>query len=278
MISSNTTQIDQPRIQNIFGAQSRHRLTFHSMVHQITVLKEAMSQYLQSDLRHSAGNIAILIESNTGLAQALVQHERQSAATRENSPVEFLFPLQVAEVRKAYERGGLLRGGKIDEPATPEKLTIPPDEGGAPRDLPKTFTPATSAALDEMALTQVLTTIARRPYQAVGIVATDPFDVVFLAREVRRFCPNVRLFTTCSDLLLARATDAVDLRGTLVASTYPLYPANQWMTTSFRDGPRVFFSNRAAQGFYNATAAHLWEMSCRLHIHNQRAAARSSTP
>ena len=50
MISSNTTQIDQPRIQNIFGAQSRHRLTFHSMVHQITVLKEAMSQYLQSDL------------------------------------------------------------------------------------------------------------------------------------------------------------------------------------------------------------------------------------
>ena len=189
-----------------------------------------------------------------------MQHERQSAATRENSPVEFLFLLQVAEVRKAYERGGLLRGGKIDEPATPEKLTIPPDEGGAPRDLPKTFTPATSAALDEMALTQVLTTIARRPYQAVGIVATDPFDVVFLAREVRRFCPNVRLFTTCSDLLLARATDAVDLRGTLVASTYPLYPANQWMTTPFRDGPRVFFSNRAAQGFYNATAAHLWEM------------------
>ena len=111
-----------------------------------------------------------------------------------------------------------------------------------------------------MALTQVLTTIARRPYQAVGIIATDPFDVVFLAREVNRFCPNVRLFTLTADLLLARPAEVVDLRGMLVASTYPLYPTNQWMTTPFRDGPRVFFSNRGAQGFYNATVAHLWEM------------------
>ena len=133
-------------------------------------------------------------------------------------------------------------------------------KGGAPRNVPKTFTPATSAALDEMALTQVLTTIARRPYKAVGIVATDPSDVVFLARQVARFCPNVRLFTLSSDLLLARPSDLVDLRGMLVASTYPLYPSNQWITTPFRDGARVFFSNRGAQGLYNATVAHLWEM------------------
>ena len=47
----------------------------------------------------------------------------------------------------------------------------------------------------------------------------------------------------------------------LVASTYPLYPSNQWLTTPFRDGARVFFSNRGAEGLYNATVAHLWEMS-----------------
>ena len=143
---------------------------------------------------------------------------------------------------------------------TPERLTIPPDEGGVPGDIPRSFTPSTSAALDEMALTQVLTTISHRKYQAVGIVATNPFDVVFLAREVHRFCPNARLFTIHSDLLIARPEEVVDLRGMLVASTYPLYPANQWMTTPYRNGPRVFFSNQGAQGLYNAIVAHLWEM------------------
>ena len=82
------------------------------------------------------------------------------------------------------------------------KLRIPPHEAGSPADLPRSYTPATSAALDEMALTQVLTTIARRPYKVVGIVATNSFDVVFLAQQVARFCPNVRLFTLSSDLVL----------------------------------------------------------------------------
>ena len=256
VISSGTAEVDRKLTDEIFAGPSPHGLTLHSMVHSAKILKNKMLEYLTDDQGYSPNTIAVLIESNTGLAQALVQRDRQA----NDSPVEFLFPLQVSEVRKAYEKAGLLRNGKIDDPAAPERLRIPPDEGGAPRDLPRSFTPATSAAHDEMALTQVLTTIARRPYRAVGIIATNPFDVVFLAREVRRFCPNVRLFTIASDLLLARPAEVIDLRGMLVASTYPLYPSNQWMTTPFRNAPRVFFSDRGAQGLYNATAAHLWEM------------------
>ena len=153
------------------------------MVHEVKDLKDAILEYFKTTQGYTPDKIAILIESNTGLAQALVQHERKKGGEEQGSPVEFLFPLQVSEVRKAYEKAGLLRGGKADDPAAPERLRIPPDEGGTPRDLPRSYTPATSAALDELALTQVLTTIARRPYQAVGIVATDPHDVVFLARE-----------------------------------------------------------------------------------------------
>ncbi len=127
--------------------------------------------------------------------------------------------------------------------------------------MPRSFTPGTSAAFDEMELTQVLTSISHRRYNAVGIVATNPFDVVFLAREVRRFCPNLRLFTIQADLLLARPREALDLRGMLVASTYSLHPSNQWISPSFGEGPRLFFSDFASQGLYNATVAHLWEMS-----------------
>ena len=111
-----------------------------------------------------------------------------------------------------------------------------------------------------MALTQILTTISRRPYQAVGIISSNPFDTVFLARRVRRFCPNLRIFTTQADLLFARPQLSGDLRGMLVASTYSLYPANQWIATSDGARPHVLFSNQGSQGLYNTIVAHLWEM------------------
>jgi hypothetical protein len=267
VISNSADQIDQVRFEKLFPSGDRHRLSFQSMVHHVHTVKDELRDYLTKSLGYESSNVAILIESNTGLMQAMVQHERKQAEARaaddQKSPVEFIYPLQVAEVRKAYAKGGLLSGGKLDDVGAPERLTIPPDEGGEPADLPRSYTPSTSAALDEMALTQVLTTISHRKYQVVGIIATNPFDVVFLAREVHRFCPDVRLFTIHSDLLIARPEEVQDLRGMLVASTYPLYPANQWMTTPFRNGPRVFFSNQGAQGLYNAIVAHLWEMSAK---------------
>ena len=282
IITPSAHMIEKPRLQDLFNCESPHTLSFSSMVHKTHTLKDAILGYLGDTLGYQPAQIAVLVESNSGLAQALVQQsrkEREAAKNRDgsnrgNAPngqpqsrlgedaslVEFLFPLQVSELRKAYESSGLLDDKSMRSAGAPIRLQIPNDEGGTPRDLPRSFTPATSAALDELALTQVLTTIARRPYQAVGVFATDPADVVFLLREVRRFCPNVRLFTISSDLLLARPGQDIDLRGMLVASTYPLYPSNQWITTPYHDGPRVFFGSRGSQGLYNATVAHLWEM------------------
>ena len=57
-------------------------------------------------------------------------------------------------------------------------------------DLPRSFTPGTSAAFDEMELTQVLTSISHRRYNAVGIVATNPFDVVFLRERFAASAPT----------------------------------------------------------------------------------------
>jgi hypothetical protein len=297
LISGSSHMIERDRLKNIVESKQPHTITFHAMVHQIHDFKDAVLDYLsgarrseKSDsgwlaripgrmarpARYLPEEIAVMVESNSGLAQALVQRERDKGkpATQDGSaPIEFLFPLQVGGLRKAYEKAGLGDDKSASSSSAPLKLQIPASEGGAPRDLPRTFTPATSAALDELELTQVLTTIARRPYQAVGIFATDPFDVVFLARQVRRFCPNVRLFTSNADLLLARPGNKVDLRGMIVASTYPLYPSNQWMTTPYHDGPRVFFANRGSQGLYNATVAHLWEMGA-----DERKKPPASTP
>ena len=53
----------------------------------------------------------------------------------------------------------------------------------------------------------------------------------------------------------------------LVASTYSLYPANQWIITPHEAQSHVLFSNQGAQGLYNAVTAHLWEMGISAYRH-----------
>jgi hypothetical protein len=255
IISNNAGQMDRERLEKCSGHASGCRVSFRSMVHETSLVAAEMVAYLREELGYDTHHVALLIESNSGLVQALAEH-----VWRKDLADEFIFPLQVSEVRKAYEKEGLLNSGKFDAAGAPERLTIPPDESGVPRDMPRSFTPASSAAFDEMALNQVLTTIGHRRYNAVGIIATNPLDVAFLARRVRRFCPNVRLFAIQADLLFARPENVADLRGLLIASTYSLYPANQWIITPYGATPRVLFNNQAGQGLYNAIAAHLWEM------------------
>ncbi len=130
-------------------------------------------------------------------------------------------------------------------------------------------TPGFTTAVDELTLGQILADIAHRRIRTVCIVATDPLDTIFLARQIRQFLPEVRLITTQSYLLYAHPQNVGDLRGMLIASTYPLFPSNQLWSYSFQgDATHVFFSSESIQGTYNATMAHLEELG------NPRVAAR----
>ncbi len=252
VISNNAGLVARDRIEE---ESALRRVSFRSMVHKTTIVADRLLKYIRTELGYDSRHVALLIESSSGMAQAFAEH-----SLRNEDSDEFIYPLQVAEVRKAYEKQGLLEGGNLDAAGAPERLTIPPDEAGEPKDLPHSFTPSSSAAFDELALTQVLTTISHRRYQAVGILASNPFDVVFLARRVRQFSPNVRLFAIQADLLYTRPQNVTDLRGMLVASTYSLYPTNQWIITPYGQTPRVLFNHQSGEGLYNAVVAHLWEM------------------
>jgi hypothetical protein len=143
------------------------------MVHKTTVVAKTMINYLEGHLGYNDAHVALLVESNSGVAQAIAESYLKKFLDTDN---EFIFPLQVSEVRKEYERQGLLRSSKLDAASAAERLSLRPDESGTPTDVPHSFTPASSAALDEIALTQVLTTISHRRYHAVGIVATSPLE------------------------------------------------------------------------------------------------------
>ena len=124
--------------------------------------------------------------------------------------------------------------------------------------------PDVTTPVDELVLDEILMDIARREIRCVGITATDALDVIFLAQRVRQFVPDARLFTTQNNLVFVHSKTIADLRGMIVASSYPLAAENQaWSYSYHGDDTRVFFSSDDAQGVYNATVAHLYRLGVR---------------
>jgi hypothetical protein len=114
---------------------------------------------------------------------------------------------------------------------------------------------------EDRVLKQALGRLAALRVKAVGIFGTDPRDIVFLARLVRKHCPDARLFTVNADLTFLETESVADLRGMLVASTYPLHPANhEWVRAEEDTGHEHFFPNNSAQGVFNAAVIHVSEL------------------
>ena len=82
----------------------------------------------------------------------------------------------------------------------------------------------------------ILATLAREDYRYVGIVASDARDVIFLVGMIREFCPDVQVFNLEADLILAHPEYVDKLRGTILASPYPLHVATQQWTPPSWDG------------------------------------------
>ena len=123
-----------------------------------------------------------------------------------------------------------------------------------------------------MLLAQTLQELERGRYSVIGIIATNDYDRLFLASRVREFCPDARLSFTASTCLYTHHDMVPYLRGSLVASTYPLQLANQqWAPapkTKDEDlkvlprkvPPHVAFPHDNVEGIYNAVLANLSEM------------------
>jgi hypothetical protein len=251
VITGGATAIDMASLAK--NVSSPHSLRFSSTMHMNIALVFSMLDCIGQD-----GDTAILAESDTGFGQILQNSKPEKTS---GTLVYYPFPLHVSKLRGTYERKGYLRDSQAQTIPSAERLTIPFDEAGNPSDIVGTQTPGFTTAVEELVLNQILMDIDRRGIRKVGITATDPLDVVFLARQVRRFCPDVLIFTTQSHLLFTHPQHIAELRGMLTASTYPLYPLNQLWSYSYRgDTTHSYFSGDSVQGTYNAAVALLDRM------------------
>ena len=131
--------------------------------------------------------------------------------------------------------------------------TLRLDDTITPSDRLPTFTPYLTDAARDLTLDGILSQLQRRRIGAVGILATDVRDRLFLAREINRVAPDVLLFGTEPDILMLHAEYAPYVRGTLMASSYPMQGHAQALTHGAgMHERRVQFTSMAQQGLYNA--------------------------
>ena len=134
----------------------------------------------------------------------------------------------ISRIRQEYTAKGYYQPNEPLRLAAPERLSLQSMTGQVgDRDLPPVYSPGTAAVEGDMALAQMLQEMERGRYRWIGILATNPYDRLFLAYKVRQICPEARLTFILSSSLYTHHDLVPYLRGSLIASTYPLKLANQ---------------------------------------------------
>jgi len=242
-----------------------HGAIFRATVQPTSVLQSRMAAYLESiNSRWKDGNgVALLNESNTAYGRNSPSAGSKASDSTQKEPAAFpkahvfYFPLHIAQLRSdapSLEQPG---AALLSGPAIPLNLreTAPPSDVIPPL-RPQLTGPVVASTVDS-----ILDAIRHENMSAVGILATDDRDVLFLAREVKRAAPDVQLFLFGTHSLYLHPDYVAYLRGAVVASSYALTLANQpeivadGLNEPERDArqERRAFPSMPAEGVFYAT-------------------------
>lgn len=231
----------------------------HTTVLPDSVAISQMFNHLVNERHIDASRIALLQEADTLYGQQAIQRDNLKRL-RIDDILVLPYPMEIGTVRNEYEKVRALKFGPQEPTTVPRmNLEVPWIEPPYARDRLPQFSDATPAAT-ERRMSMMLSAIAQRDICAVGLLGTDPKDLLYLAQQIRRFCPNVQLFTFESNVLFTHPDYAALFKGTIVASTYPTFMNNQeWCRISL---PRLTtqFPTSLSQGVFNAALAQLEQM------------------
>src|SRR5450432_1269074 len=145
------------------------------------------------------GNAVLLTESVTAYGEGVAAQSDGGAACGSTAPCfeDRKFPLGLASIREAEGEGD------AGAPATHGRNAAELSE-----DTPY---------VHGLELGEALRQLSRDDARFVGLVATDPRDVLFLAQRIKDELPDVRLFTLSSDIRYLDSNHARALDGMLVA-------------------------------------------------------------
>ena len=247
--------------QEAFGKPSDgHPVTqYHTMVHDTELLWEIMDTRLSPWKEESSERprVAILSESETRYGGEQLSHQPSQRLL-------LRYPRGISRLRNAYSDQELKAAtGGQQQPSFRNLLTFRIFDAGPATDSTPVFAKNQTPLSEDAVVEAIARTLRDEQIDMAGILATDPFDALFIARYLRDACPNVRLFTLDSDLLWVRGAQDFPFTGILAITTYPLMELNQRWTNLLnpQGGPtRKLFPSRASEGIYNATRSLLLGM------------------
>lgn len=248
-------------------------LDFKATVVPDLLLTYEFDTFLRGELNATPQDVAIFVEGGTTYGSANINFNERESLKRltpgcgsggedpdEPSMKDWIgqfrprftvdFPLHVAQLRAAYEKDEALRmGGQSRGPRHSLELALETGEH-ASSDIVHPLDGVATAGSADLTLGDSIETIRRERIRFVGIIASDPRDVLFLARRIREAGSDATLFTYGADILFTHPDYVRFLRGMLVVTPYPLFPGNQAVT---RTGwQRVSFAGSSEEGIYNA--------------------------
>jgi len=196
--------------------------------------------------------VAIFTESNTAYGSSNPSLQAQAAMIP--------FPMGLSRLRserRAMEQN--LAKGNEPELVLPSTLLGPAEDDAARvRDTMPQYA-ADTVRNTELTLAGTILSLARRGYTHIGISASDPEDLIFLAERIRAYHPSCTLFTTSGNhLLFAHPNISHSLDGMVLFGGYPLTDPMRALSLMQRSlASPVRFTSEGEYAAYYATLLRL---------------------
>jgi hypothetical protein len=239
----------------ILRSDSKPLVSFSATIIDADTALDGVLDFLGDRIDHE--KIALLFEASTGYASSVsesfsLRRHKKEQESKWSKVLELTYPMQIGRLRNEYDKARqLLPPSQPSTPTTRPKLDFSFDRTPLAVDNLPLFS-GEGAVLAERQLAATLSMISRRDIRAVGIIGSDVNDVLFLSQQVRRYAPDVQLFTLGTDLLYATPEYLPYTTGMIVASAYPLFPNNHaWCGQDQK--ALLPFPNEMSIGVYNAT-------------------------
>lgn len=182
-------------------------------------------------------HVAILSEDETefGSLESGSEASTESLALSEGGKgVHFrrlYYPRGIAQLRDAYQQNlKTQQASEIGKTPSPTGLPLSLGITGSDDDSVPQFAPLQSPLSQETIMQGIVSTLRAEHAKVVLIRASDPLDMVFLARYLRQNYPQARLITAGADLLMIHDFYDPQFHGILALTPYPLLMGAQFAT------------------------------------------------